>query len=484
MRFSALKFVSIVFLVSTFLIVFVFISNNQISTKPLLSIDLLQWSTFPIETTTVEEQLPIKQNSWADVFVSNLSCDSLFEENAPKDEIARLKKWKYSDQFFLNQMGDTNYTCDAIRETFGFNTLPLSQEEADYSLAYGMIVYKNLAQLYFVLSAIYHPQNAYCIAIDGKSSKHFRESVLQISKCFPNIIVINEGPIKWCTKSILEALYVCFQELTFRNHPWRYYQYITGFDLPLKTNLEMVRIFKQLNGTNIAEITVGGRIRSAKRIDNSTRLSVRKAGMSALISREAADAALKMPENQKAVDEVVTHIYNKSGSVYHCCSDELFWTTVFGNKQTMFLPGSFDAENIMKAGLIKKFFGIIWSRNITAIERTYEEPFPLQHYNIGRYQVWSSKNAICRGKYKASSCVYGLGDLPILIRRAELIAHKFHMDVEPAAFFCLWKQVRDRAFDPPQKLFRGLTYRSLPHVQLHHGKTIKELYLQYDNRTL
>ncbi|KAI6205181.1 Beta-1,3-galactosyl-O-glycosyl-glycoprotein beta-1,6-N-acetylglucosaminyltransferase 3 [Aphelenchoides besseyi] len=353
-------------------------------------------------------------------------------------------------------MGDTNYTC------------------------------------IFVLSAIYHPQNAYCIAIDGKSSKHFRESVLQISKCFPNII--NEGPIKWCTKSILEALYVCFQELTFRNHPWRYYQvrraskscqialqYITGFDLPLKTNLEMVRIFKQLNGTNIAEITVGGRIRSAKRIDNSTRLSVRKAGMSALISREAADAALKMPENQKAVDEVVTHIYNKSGSVYHCCSDE---TTVFGNKQTMFLPGSFDAENIMKAGLIKKFFGIIWSRNITAIERTYEEPFPLQHYNIGRYQVWSSKNAICRGKYKASSCVYGLGDLPILIRRAELIAHKFHMDVEPAAFFCLWKQVRDRAFDPPQKLFRGLTYRSLPHVQLHHGKTIKELYLQYDNRTL
>ncbi|KAI6173667.1 Beta-1,3-galactosyl-O-glycosyl-glycoprotein beta-1,6-N-acetylglucosaminyltransferase 3 [Aphelenchoides besseyi] len=381
-------------------------------------------------------------------------------------------------------MEDADNNCDVIRQTFGFNILPLSQEEADYPLAYGMIVYKNLAQLYFVLSAIYHPQNAYCIAIDGKSTKQFRESVIEISKCFPNITVINAGPIEWCTKSILESLYSCFQELTLRNHSWRYYQYITGLDLPLKTNLEMVRIFKQLNGTNIAEVTVGGRIRSEKRIDNSTRLPVRKAGMSALISREAADAALKVPENYEAVDEVVTHIYLKSASVYKCCSDELFWTTVFGNKRTMSLPGSFDADKMIKAGLVKKFFGVIWSRNITAIERTPEEPFPLQHYNIGRYQVWKSKKSICKGKYRSGSCVYGLGDLPILIRRAELTAHKFHMDVEPAAFFCLWKQVRDRAFDPQQNLFRGLTYRSLPHVQLHHGKTIKELYLQYDNRTL
>jgi hypothetical protein len=33
------------------------------------------------------------------------------------------------------------------------------------------------------------------------------------------------------------------------------FQYLSGVDLPLKTNLEMVRIFKQLNGTINAEVT-------------------------------------------------------------------------------------------------------------------------------------------------------------------------------------------------------------------------------------
>jgi hypothetical protein len=95
----------------------------------------------------------------------------------------------------------------------------------------------------------------------------------------------------------------------------------------------MVRIFKQLNGSVIGEVTFGGRIRSTIRINNETFLPIHKAGMSALISREAADSALKNATNHRLIDEAVWHIYNKSRSVYKCCSDELFWSTIFGNKQ-------------------------------------------------------------------------------------------------------------------------------------------------------
>ena len=34
-----------------------------------------------------------------------------------------------------------------------------------------------------------------------------------------------------------------------------FFQYLSGSDLPLKTNFEMVRIFKQLKGTANAEVT-------------------------------------------------------------------------------------------------------------------------------------------------------------------------------------------------------------------------------------
>jgi hypothetical protein len=67
-----------------------------------------------------------------------------------------------------------------------------------------MIVYKSLAQvslhpilflpiriqLYFTMSSIYHPQNAYCIAVDGKSSQTFKDGVRKLATCFPNITIV------------------------------------------------------------------------------------------------------------------------------------------------------------------------------------------------------------------------------------------------------------------------------------------------------
>lgn len=98
----------------------------------------------------------------------------------------------------------------------------------------------------------------------------------------------------------------------------------------------MVRIFKQLNNSVIGEVTFGGRIRSKIRIDNSTYLPIKKAGMGILISRKAADSALKNSTNYRIIKEAVSHIYNKSWSVYRCCSDELAWSTIFGNKKRIF----------------------------------------------------------------------------------------------------------------------------------------------------
>ncbi|KAK6041065.1 hypothetical protein COOONC_21430, partial [Cooperia oncophora] len=41
---------------------------------------------------------------------------------------------------------DADDRCFAIRSLFGFDRKPVSQEELDYPLAYGLIVYKNVVQ--------------------------------------------------------------------------------------------------------------------------------------------------------------------------------------------------------------------------------------------------------------------------------------------------------------------------------------------------
>lgn len=74
------------------------------------------------------------------------------------------------------------------------------------------------------------------------------------------------------------------------------------------------------------------------------------------------------------------------------------------------------------------------------------------------------------------SCVYGLGDLPTLMIRPELIAHKFYLDFEPAAYFCVYKTVRLRALDPvSQNAFQANNYAQLPQVQMSMGAKLEDV---------
>ena len=97
-----------------------------------------------------------------------------------------MKKICGSENFW-KQFEATPDTCVTLRKTFTFYSKPLSQEEAEYPLAYGMLVYKDIRQLLYVLAAFYHPQNAYCIAVDGRASGAFRKQIETLQSCFPNI---------------------------------------------------------------------------------------------------------------------------------------------------------------------------------------------------------------------------------------------------------------------------------------------------------
>ncbi len=63
------------------------------------------------------------------------------------------------------------------------------------------------------------------------------------------------------------------------------------------------------------------------------------------------------------------------------------------------------------------------------------------------------------GKLTRGSCAFGVGDIASLIERPELVAHKFYLNFQPAAYFCLFDRIENRSFNQPK--FNDSFYRQM-----------------------
>lgn len=122
-----------------------------------------------------------------------VNCPILLDTGHPgySEAFRKASEWRFetSDWNFWKQFEATPDTCETLRSTFSFFSKPLTQEEAEFPLAYGMLVYKDIKQLLYVLSAFYQPQNAFCVAVDGRASGAFKSQMQILQGCFPNIHV-------------------------------------------------------------------------------------------------------------------------------------------------------------------------------------------------------------------------------------------------------------------------------------------------------
>lgn len=70
-----------------------------------------------------------------------------------------------------------------------------------------------------------------------------------------------------------------------------------------------------------------------------------------------------------------------------------------------------------------------------------------------------------------------------LLHRPELIAHKFYLNIEPAAYFCVYRALRTRALDlAQQQRFQASSYAKLPLVQLANNKALSLDDVQFNFR--
>ncbi|KFO33780.1 N-acetyllactosaminide beta-1,6-N-acetylglucosaminyl-transferase, isoform C [Fukomys damarensis] len=124
--------------------------------------------------------------------------------------------------------------------------------EAEFPLAYVMVIHKDFGTFERLFRAVYMPHNVYCVHVDAKSSVEFKSSVQRLLSCFSNAFLASKmEPVVYAGFSRLQADLNCLRDLVASQVPWKYVINTCGQDFPLKTNREIVQYLKGFRGKNL-----------------------------------------------------------------------------------------------------------------------------------------------------------------------------------------------------------------------------------------
>ena len=187
------------------------------------------------------------------------NCSLLFSGDKEEGERIREENEKHPleilpDSFFFNKTS----SCEWVKDEF-LDNFYVSSEEREFPLAFSISVYSSPQQILRFLKAIYRPHNAYCIHYDDKSSVEVKRIFNNLVNCLPNIFVPTEiEKVFRGWHSVVDAQVHCFEQLLsiHEQYPWQYVTTLCGKELPLRTNQEMVQIFKSLNGTSAVKASM------------------------------------------------------------------------------------------------------------------------------------------------------------------------------------------------------------------------------------
>jgi len=197
----------------------------------------------------------------SDVAVINVTgadCSALFRGD--KDEARKAKQFQDTHSKEITPpMKFIQWTsnCTQYVAERHYATWPVNTEEAEFSIAFSILMFKHVEQFERLLRAIYRPQNLYCVHVDNKSSPEIHVAVNAIARCFENVFVLQRSfAVSWGTFSVLQPELACMRRLLRRSKKWKYFINLTGQELPLKTNWQIVQILKAFNGSNNMEGTI------------------------------------------------------------------------------------------------------------------------------------------------------------------------------------------------------------------------------------
>ncbi|XP_071951435.1 N-acetyllactosaminide beta-1,6-N-acetylglucosaminyl-transferase-like isoform X2 [Antedon mediterranea] len=303
--------------------------------------------------------------------------------------------------------------CNEYKTKSMYPNMPLSEEEANFPIAYIITTHKDSAQLERLLRAIFHSQNVYCIHLDAKSPQTFHSAVNKLAGCFDNVFVASKlESVQYAGYTRLLADINCMSDLLRRPEPWHYVMNLCAQDFPLKTNLEIVRQLKMYNGHNdINGILPPSYIKPRTQYKHRTtikgklvRTSKKKTnpphGLTIYFGN-AYYAATHRFVNFVINNQLATDLLKWSNDTYS--PDEHYWVTLQRANGT---PGGYPKST--------------WHENV-------------------RFMKWADipRHPKCKGKYVRALCVFGVGYMPYLTRQPHLFANKFYYSFDPVTLQCL-----------------------------------------------
>ncbi|XP_005950451.1 beta-1,3-galactosyl-O-glycosyl-glycoprotein beta-1,6-N-acetylglucosaminyltransferase 7 [Haplochromis burtoni] len=337
--------------------------------------------------------------------------------------------WYSCDYQVESYILNSHLPCSNLKRDLHFITKPLSRAEEAYPLAFIVTIHKELELFVRLLRAIYMPQNVYCIHVDAKAPREYREAVQKLVSCFPNTFLSSHSEtVTYAGFSRLQADLNCMKDLAKSKTDWKKVVNLCGQDFPVKSNLELVqymqsqqwrdknmtpgvkqpmsmmyrtqRQYKEIVGSHVAPKGLGLRKRPPPH-----NLQLYFGTAYYVLTRPFVDFVLKSP--------IAHDFLDWSRDTFS--PDEHYWVTLNHIKEA---PGS-----RIDGG---------WEGAIRAIKWRDQE---------------GSAHSGCKGHYIRDICIYGVEDLPWIISMDSMFANKFESNTFPEALDCLEQWHRNKVIN-------------------------------------
>uniref|UniRef100_A0A8C6NUQ5 Beta-1,3-galactosyl-O-glycosyl-glycoprotein beta-1,6-N-acetylglucosaminyltransferase 3 n=1 Tax=Nothobranchius furzeri TaxID=105023 RepID=A0A8C6NUQ5_NOTFU len=368
-------------------LLFFFIQLCVLST--ILGFDF--WGNFPKQHPS-DLQIP-KQLS-----VDLPGCLAVFSGNTEDKKIeleallsSRRRRSVVTEDFYMNATKD----CSSYIKKQGFISVPLSEEEKSFPIAFSVVIHEKIEIFERLLRAIYAPQNIYCVHVDQKSPRDFQRAVKAIIEnyvdaCFPNVFIASKlESVIYASWSRVQADLNCMKDLLYSHIQWTYLLNTCGTDFSIKTNREMVKALKALNGRNSLETEATGEYKKVcwqyhhNVTDDVIRTSVRKT-----LHPSTAPCSQEMPTLW--LQEPLSNI-----------PDEHLWATL---QRMPSVPGSVPANIRYDMS------------DMNALARVVKWAYSAGDVNKG------APYYSCTGECRGAVCVYGAGDISWLLTQVHLFS--------------------------------------------------------------
>lgn len=370
-----------------------------------------------------------------------VNCSDAFRSDIPAERRISTENHTKTSKYNPCDLLSLGTNCTAMRITLGYPNTTFSKTEDDFSIAYSIRMHKDPEQVEMLLRAIYAPQNVYCIYIDRKSPPEVHAAMHYLSQCLPNVFIASQlKPFYYATSSQMNADLQCMRDLLDTSVPWKYYLNLAGQEFPLRTNREIVEILTLLNGTN--DIEVGKYVRGLRW---------------RYLSRVIPDVEQGFRFDGQKRDKLGLNVTLFKGSAYGAFSRRFVQFLLLDRRAQRlrhWLADTFAPEETFFA-TANAMSGAPGGYPVYVNQKAGE--------HISRSVLWEGmKYPPCHGVYVRGVCIMSSKDLSWLVKRPQMFANKFDINVDKSAVQCLLHNILFRRTEQP---VIDLSYfYSLPHV--------------------